>query len=456
MTKWLNVSISQLAPLLRERRISPVELARDSLARIHAENPRLNAFLTVMEESAMKEARRAEQEIGRGRYRGPLHGIPVSVKDLFYTRGVPTTAGSKILAGFVPRSDAAAVRRLRAAGAVLLGKTALHEFAYGVTNENAHFGPTRNPHDPSRIPGGSSGGSAVAVATGMGFASLGTDTGGSIRIPASLCGVVGLKPTFELSSRRGVVPLGATLDHVGPLARSVEDLALVLDAIMDRSPRGWRRREAQLLEGVRGLRIGVSEKYFFERIQPEVEQAVRQALGRFEGWGAHLHNVHVPDAEAATLASRNILLAEAAAYHRRYRARRQEYGQEVRRLIEAGEALAPAELIEARRVRARFTRELDRLFERVDVLITPTTPATATLIGQRQIEIEGVSEDTRLAMTRLLRAFNMAGVPALSVPCGRDHHGLPIGMQIVGRRLAEVMVLRVGIAWEREATASSQ
>lgn len=437
-------SITQLAPLLREGRLSPVEVTEAALARIRSENQRLNAFITVMEESALEAARRAEQEIRRGRYRGLLHGVPVSVKDIFWTRGVHTTAGSKILAGFVPRSDAVAVRRLRAAGAVLLGKTALHEFAYGVTNDNPHYGPTRNPHDPSRIPGGSSGGSAVAVAAQMGFASLGTDTGGSIRIPASLCGVVGLKPTFGLVSVRGVIPLGATLDHVGPLARSVEDAALLLEVISGKRVKEFRG-------GVTGLRIGVAEEYFFERIEPEVARAVRHALARLGGLGARLVRAIVPSAEDATLASRKILLAEAAVYHRRWRARRAEYGEDVKRLVEMGETLPAKELAWAQKVRAQFRRGLARLFQRVDVLVTPTTPATAALIGESTIEIGGETEDVRLAMTRLVRVFNLAGVPALSVPCGRDSGGLPIGLQIVGRRREEATVLRVGLAWEQIA-----
>ncbi len=439
------MTITELAPLLKQGRVSPVEVTRAALERIAAENPRLNAFLTVLEESALREARRAEEEIRRGRYRGPLHGVPLSVKDLFSTRGVRTTAGSRILADFVPRADAKAVRRLRAAGAVLLGKTALHEFAYGITNNNPHYGPTRNPHDPSRIPGGSSGGSAVAVAAGMGFASLGTDTGGSIRIPAALCGVVGLKPSFGRVSLHGVVPLGRSLDHVGPLARSVEDAALVLEAIAETKPRGWR----QIGAGARGLRLGVPENYFFERIKEDVERAVRDALARLEGSGARLVRVKVPNAREATLASRKILLAEAAAYHRRWRARRAEYGEDVRRLLEMGEALPARELAWARKVRAQFSRDLAPLFGRVDVLVTPTTPATATLIGQDTIEIGGQSEDARLSMTRLVRAFNMAGVPAMSVPCGRDRQNLPVGMQIVGKRGDEAVVLRVGLAWEK-------
>ena len=442
MPSWLTTTITALAPLLKAGRVSPVEITQAALDRIAAENPRLNAFLTVTGASALEQARQAEAEIRKGKYRGPLHGVPISVKDLFYTRGVRTTAGSKILSDFIPRSDAVAVRMLRTAGAVLLGKTALHEWAYGVTNNNPHFGPTRNPHNPACVPGGSSGGSAVAVSTGMGYASLGTDTGGSIRIPASLCGVTGLKPTFGLVSTRGVIPLGATLDHVGPLTRSVEDAALLLEALTGKRVKEFR-------EGVRGLRIGVPEKFFFERIHADVEKAVRNALAQLQACGARLVNVHVNGAHEANEAGRTILLVEALKPHRRYRAKRTEYGLDVRGNLERGEKVQRAELREAQRVRARFSRELNHIFARVDVLITPTTPVTAPRIGATTIEIAGHPEDLRPCMTRLVRCFNLAGLPAMSVPCGRDPAGLPIGMQIAAKKKDEATVLRAGLAWER-------
>ncbi len=436
MSLSLDSTISALAPLLKSGHVSPVEVAKAALARIAAENPRLNAFLTVTAESALADARRAEIEISKGKYRGPLHGVPISVKDLFHVRGVPTTAGSKILR-VTPRSDSAAVARMRAAGAVLLGKTALHEWAYGVTNNNPHFGPTRNPHDVSRIPGGSSGGSAVAVATGMGFASLGTDTGGSIRIPASLCGITGLKPTFGRVSTQGVIPLGASLDHVGPLVRSVEDAAILFEALTGKRVKDFR-------QGSRGLRIGVPEYFFFENIHADVERAVRAALAELESCGARLVKVRINGAAEANVASRTILLVEALKPHRRYRARRSEYGADVRGNLETGERVSKKELRDARGVRTRFARELAGVFERIDVLITPTTPVTAPKIGATTIEIDGHSEELRPGMTRLVRCFNMAGLPAISVPCGRDSVGLPIGMQIVGKRNAEVTVLRAG------------
>jgi len=434
-------TITEAAPLIRARRLSPVDLTEAALAAIEKDNWRLKAFLTVTAESAREAAHRATEEIRRGRYRGPLHGIPISLKDLFWTRGVRTTAGSRILRDFVPRADAPVVVRLKNAGAVILGKTALHEWAYGVTNNNPHFGPTRNPHDPERIPGGSSGGSAVAVATGMGFASIGTDTGGSVRIPASLCGVVGLKPTFGLIPVRGVIPLAPSFDHVGPLARSVEDAALLFEVLSG-------KHIGDFSKGVRGLRIGIPEKFFYDCLNPEVEGAVREALRRLEARGARLKTVEVPLVGELIPAAITVQLREAVRSHRPYRDRRREYGDAVRVLLERGETVKASEETAARRVCTRFSRELAALFRQVDVLLTPTTPATAPLIGQEIIEIAGQPEDIRPCLTRLVRPFNVAGVPALSLPCGRDRRGLPIGLQVAGPKRGEALVLRAGLASE--------
>jgi len=441
-------TITEAAPLIRAGRLSPVDLTEAALAAIEKDNPRLNAFLTVTAESAWDAARVAEREIRRGRYRGPLHGIPISLKDLFWTRGVRTTAGSPILRDFVPRTDAPVVKRLKDAGAVILGKTALHEWAYGVTNNNPHYGPTRNPNDPDRIPGGSSGGSAVAVATGMGFASIGTDTGGSVRIPASLCGVVGLKPTFGLVPVRGVIPLAASFDHVGPLTRSVADAGLLFEILSG--------KKFALGKNIRGLRIGVPEKFFYDRLEPEVEAAVRAALRRLEKKGARLKTVEVPLIHELIPAAITVQLHEAVLSHRPYRDRRGEYGEAVRVLLERGDTVKRSEVSAARKVCARFTRELAGLLGRADVLVTPTTPAVAPRIGQETIEICGQPEDIRPCLTRLVRPFNVAGVPALSLPCGRDRRGLPIGLQVVGRRRGEALALSVGAAIENSYFAATR
>ena len=421
--------------------MTSLEQTQAALAAIHKHNPRLNAFITVMEESALADARRADRELARGKRRSAIHGMPVSLKDLFYTRGVRTTAGSKILADFVPRRDAEVVRRLRAAGAVIIGKNNLHEWAYGVSSTNPHYGAVRNPHDTERIPGGSSGGSAAAIAASMGAASLGTDTGGSIRIPASLCGVVGLKPTYGVCSLEGVIPLSSTMDHVGPIADSVRMAAAVFEIISGRKLKPFD-------QGVKGLRIGVPEKFFFERLQPEVERNVRQAIARLEKAGARIRTIPAKQsseaASEANEAGRTILLVEALETHRRYNKRRADYGDAVRLLLERGEQITAAQLRAAKRVRREFTREFTLIWERVELLVTPTIPVTAPLIGQDKIG----EEDTRACLTRFVRVFNITGVPAMSIPCGRDNRGLPIGLQIIGPKRGESTVLQAGLALE--------
>jgi aspartyl-tRNA(Asn)/glutamyl-tRNA(Gln) amidotransferase subunit A len=417
--------------------VTSLEQTEAALAAIHKDNSRLNAFITVMEQSALDDARRADRELAAGKRRSAIHGLPISLKDLFHTRGVRTTAGSKILADFVPRRDAEVVRRLRAAGAVIIGKNNLHEWAYGVSSTNPHYGAVRNPCDTTRIPGGSSGGSAAAVAAGMGVASLGTDTGGSIRIPASLCGVVGLKPTYGACSLEGVIPLSSTMDHVGPIAESVRTAAAVFEVISGRKLKPFD-------QGVKGLRIGVPERFFFEHLQPEVESNVRGALARLAAMGAKIKTIRIAQAAEANEAGRTILLVEALETHARYRKRRAEYGDAVRLLLERGEQITPAELRSAKRVRREFTREFARVWDKVDLLVTPTIPVTAPLIGQEKIG----EEDTRACMTRFVRVFNITGVPALSVPCGKDDRGLPIGLQIIGPKRGESSVLRAGLALE--------
>ena len=432
-----TLSIEKLARLLRERKLSPVELAQAMLARIEKQNPALNAYLTLLPEMALEQAREAERAITAGQYRGPLHGIPVSVKDLFYTRAVRTTAGSPIFANFVPDHDATVVERLRRAGAVLLGKTNLHELAYGITSNNPHFGPVRNPWRRSQIPGGSS--------------------GGSIRIPPAYCGVVGLKPTFGRVSLHGVIPLAWSLDTAGPLARTVWDAAAMLGAIAGPDPRDESAATVpvsdylgQIGQGVRGLVVGVPENYFFDGLSPDVERAARAALKTLEELGARLEPVRLPGITAATDLALLILLVEAAALHQKHlHSRRQEIGADVRALLAQGECIVATDYVNAQRARRRFMAELEAVFQNVAVLVMPTTSITAPAIGETSMLVNGQPENVRLASTRLLRAWNLAGVPVLSMPCGFDHSGLPIGLQIVGRAFDEATVLRVGYAYEQ-------
>ncbi|MCL4524327.1 MAG: amidase [Acidobacteria bacterium] len=452
-------TIEHLAPLVRKKKISPVELLDAILARIDALNPRLNAYITVAADAARADAQRAENEIRRGRWRGPLHGIPISLKDNIATKGLRTTAGSKILAGNIPDEDATVVRSLRRAGAVIVGKTNMHEFAYGVTTENPHFGATRNPWDTSRIPGGSSGGSAAALAAGMCFASVGTDTGGSIRIPASLCGIVGLKPTYGRVSVHGTVALSPTLDHVGPLARTVADTAIVLRAIAGRDPLDATtlalpppRLPENLKKLPKRIRLGLPRDYYFDCLDDEVRSAVLQAVKHFEQRGADIVEVALPSLAASVEPSNHIALAEAAHYHHKmgwFPAHAAEYGEDVRKRMEMGPEVRAVDYLRAFEMQERVRAEFDCAFAMVDAILAPVTPVAAPQLGQKMLTLDSEEEPVRAALLRLCRPANLAGVPAISVPCGFTRAGLPIGLQLIGPRCGEEMVLRLALAYEQ-------
>jgi aspartyl-tRNA(Asn)/glutamyl-tRNA(Gln) amidotransferase subunit A len=449
------VTIREAAQSLRKRRLSAVELTTAAISRIDRANPGLRAFITVTAGYAMERARIADAELSTGRDRGPLHGIPIAVKDLFATRGIRTTAGSRIFENLVPNFSATAVERLEQAGAVLLGKLNLHELAYGITSANPHFGAVSNPWSAEHIPGGSSGGSGAAVAANMVYAALGTDTGGSIRIPAAFCGTVGLKPTYGRVSRHGVLPLAYSLDHVGPLTRSVHDAALVLNAIA-----GWDERdhsssrhpavEYSSEEGVsiRGLRIGFAHDFFFERLDPDVESSVRGACARAESLGAVVKPVALPDMAAINAIGRVILLAEASAHLEQYLGERRRFGPDVLSLLEQGRLIPATDYINAQRLRRRAQEQFDLVWGEVDCLLTPTTPLAAPRSGVQTVRLGGMEEDVRLAATRLVRGFNVLGLPALSMPCGLSAQGVPIGLQIAGPAFQEALILRVGAALE--------
>jgi aspartyl-tRNA(Asn)/glutamyl-tRNA(Gln) amidotransferase subunit A len=435
--------ITELAPLLRSKKLSPVELVRVYLERIERLNPRLMAYLKVPGQAALGEAQRAEREIARGKWRGPLHGIPIALKDNIWTRGVRTTAGSKILAEFVPGEDAAIVTRLRAAGAIVLGKTHLHEFAYGVTSNNVHYGPAHNPYDLERIPGGSSGGSAIAVAAGLCAGAVGTDTGGSIRIPAALCGVVGFKPAFGAVPMDGIVPLCESLDHAGPLARTVGDAALLYEVMRGEEKRGkaggakppLQRRMRGGRGSGRRLRVGWPRDWFFERVAPEVLAAIEEARHVWERRGVQFSEVALPLLEAANRATVPIALAEAYQYHRQagyFPARAADYSEDVRARLEKGAGIAAADYLDARALCRRATEEFRKCEERVDVLLAPTVPIAAPRIGEERVSVAGAEEDVRGALLRLCRPANLWGTPAISIPCGATPEGLPIGAQLIG------------------------
>ena len=447
-------SIQQASELLRQGSISPVELTTECLARVEKLNPQLNAFITVTADSALAQARQAESEIQRGDWRGPLHGIPLALKDLIDTEGVRTTAASSLFKDRLPAEDAEVIRRLRAAGAVLLGKQNLHEFAYGGSSMVSYFGEMRNAWNTEHITGGSSGGSATAVAAGMGFGAIGTDTAGSVREPAALCGVVGLKPTYGRVSVRGVIPLSVSLDHVGPFARTVADVAIILQAIA-----GFDAKDKTSVDhpvedyvtaigkSLKPLRIGIPRKFFFEDLDPDVSSAINHALSGLQAMGGELRDLEMPISTDRTLQS-----AEAYAFHAEFVARTPElYQPETLRRIRTGENVTQATLLECRRELERMRREIAATFADVDLLVTPTTPIPAPSIAELQKNPD-MLRPRELLLLRNTRPINVWGLPAISIPCGFTPAGLPIGMQIIGPHWGEARVLQLAHAYE-QATA---
>jgi aspartyl-tRNA(Asn)/glutamyl-tRNA(Gln) amidotransferase subunit A len=449
--------IHQLAPLLQKKEISPVELFDAAVERIYQLQPKLNSFITITEEEGRKAATEAESEIRKGQYRGPLHGIPISIKDLFATRGVRTTAGSKVLAKWIPDFDATAVARLHQAGMVLVGKTNMHEFAYGVTNDNPHYGPARNPWDPTRVPGGSSGGSAAAVASSQCTASLGSDTGGSIRTPAAVCGVVGLKPTYGRVSRYGAIPLAWSLDHVGPLTKSVEDAAIMLAAIAGPDPndpsassRPLPDYRKEMRGSIRGLRLGVPRRYFFEHVDPEIQKLVSEAIRQLESMGTTTVEVDIPDLESCSAMEAHITLAEAASYHEPYlKKQADDYSPGVRTNLEAGRYLLATDYVKSQRARTLLQRNFNEAFNRADVIVSPTLPAFSPPVGEVWVQSGDLRENVIDAFLRFNIPYDLTGFPAISIPCGLSSIGLPIGLQIAGRAFDETTVLRVANAYEQ-------
>jgi len=447
-------SISELGPRLRRKEISPVEITRECLAHIEKLNPSLNAFITVTEESALAEARAAEDEIVRGIWRGPLHGIPIALKDLIDTAGVRTTSASALHENRVPSEDAEIVRRLRQAGAVLVGKNNLHEFAYGGSSLVSRFGDVHNPWDVNRITGGSSGGSAASVPSGMCCAAIGTDTAGSIREPASLCGCVGLKPTFGRVPSRGVIPLSASLDHVGPLAATVSDAAIVLQAIAGYDPDDITSSDVPVAdyvsavrEDTKSLRVGVPRAYFFEDLDAEVASAMEHALRGIETLVRGVREVRV---EVPT--DRTLQAAESYAYHAQNVAENAElYQAETLRRIRTGEKVSAADYIRRRSELEQERRTIRKIFSAVDLLVTPTTPIPAPAIAELKATPDAL-RPAELKLLRNTRPFNVWGLPAISVPCGFTQSGLPIGLQIAGPHWREDLVLRLAHAYE-QATA---
>lgn len=441
-----SAPLVEIAQALRRRKVSPLELV-DAYSRRIEQASGLHAFITPPGERARQEARRAERRLSQGEP-GALLGVPIAVKDLFATRGVRTTAGSRILKDWVPSRDAAVVARLRAAGAIIFGKTNLHEFAYGVSNANPWWGIARNPRDPTRSPGGSSGGSAIAVVAGLCAGALGSDTGGSIRVPASLCGCVGLKPTFGAIPLEGAFPLGWSLDHAGPLARTVGDAGLLLDVLTGMDA-GRRARRGS----TRGLRVGVLRGPIVNKVQPRIAQQVDAAAAALRRRGLPVREVSIPEMEWTVATQLVTLRAEATAVHSRWiRTRPRSYGADVRIRLQLGALVSGADYVLAQRMRGRLRAVMGRLFQDVDVLLLPTTPITAPIVGDRTVRWRSGEEPVDGALVRLTAPFNLTGLPALSVPFGRAA-GLPVGMQVVGQWMDEARVLAVGRLIEELAEA---
>jgi aspartyl-tRNA(Asn)/glutamyl-tRNA(Gln) amidotransferase subunit A len=451
------LTIAESARRMARKELSPVELTMAALERITHLNPQLNAFMTVLQDQAIANARAAEKAMMAGQRRGPLHGIPIGLKDLCATKGVRTTAGSKILRDHIPKADATVAARLAEAGAILLGKLHMNEFAYGPDGDNVHYGRARNPWNPECITGGSSSGSAVAVAASMCLGALGTDTGGSIRIPAALCGIVGIKPTYGRVSRHGITPLSWSLDHAGPMAKTVEDTALLLHAMAgyDASDPGSARRPvpdygAALSEDVRGLRLGIPREYFYDALDPEVESAVRQAIAMVKRLGATIHEVSWPSLRYATLAALILVLAEASAFHAAWiRTRAHDYHPDIALRLKWGLLLPASAYLKAQRLRSQMCVDVARLWSEVDVLMVPATAMAAPQPSATEVRLGGRAMSMREALLRLMRPFNLTGLPALSIPCGFTATGLPIGLQIAGKPFDEATVLRVAHAYEQ-------
>lgn len=441
-------SLRAVRDLLRSREVSARELIEQQLVRADSLQPRLNAFITVMHEEARRTADELDREAARGGFRGPLHGVPVTLKDLIGSKGVRTTSGSKVSADFVPEQDAVVVERLREGGAVLLGKTNLHELAYGISNVNPHYGAVRNPWDEERISGGSSGGSAASLAAGIGYGSLGTDTGGSIRIPSALCGTVGLKPTYGVVSRRGVTPLAPTLDHVGPMARGVEDVAILFDVLAERSASTHVGVTGEGLDDLpKGLRMGIPTEYFYEDLDPEVREHVDAAVTELEKLGLERKSVSIPEVRYQSTCRNVVLYVEASScYETLLRESPDGFSDAARELLLLGSLIRGTEYLSAQKGRQTVLEAFRAAFREFEVLVTPTVPAAAPRIGEETLSN---GEELRAGMLRLVTPFNTTGFPALSLPCGFTKSGLPIGLQLAAAPFQERLLLKVAHAYER-------
>ena len=438
-------TLADVSRLLASKALTSEAVTERCLERITEQNRTLNAFVNVLDDDAVAQAKEADKEIAAGRYRGPLHGIPISLKDIIDLRNAPTTAASRVRDGHIARRDATVVGRLREAGAVFIGKTNLHEFALGTTNEDSAYGPVLHPLDSSRSPGGSSGGSAASVLAGMAYASIGTDTGGSIRIPSSACGLVGLKATIGELPTEGIVPLSETLDHVGPMCLSVEDTALLYGIL-----RGISNPEPLASRDVRGMRFGIPRAYFLDLLDAQVAARFDETCERLRSAGAILDDVVIRHTKEIGTIYVHIALPEAAAYHAAtLDSRPQDYTENVRLRLELGRYILAEDYVRAQRGRHVLTREVREALGGRDGLLLPSMPVPATRLGVPTVSIGGTEETVRNITLRLTQLFNITGHPAISLPCGKTDEGLPVGLQIVGTRNRTPELLQVAAALER-------
>ncbi|MGD9536133.1 MAG: amidase [Alphaproteobacteria bacterium] len=456
MAALTELSVAELGAAIKSKQASPVEAVKAHYERIRAVNDKVNAYVLLTEEAALAEAKAAEAEIARGNYKGPLHGIPIGQKDLIETKGVRSTAGSKVLMNHVPSEDAVVAARWREAGTIMLGKLNTHEFAYGPTNDSSAFGPARNPWNTECFSGGSSGGSGAAVALGMAAGATGTDTGGSIRIPSACCGTTGLKPTYGRAPRTGIFPLCWTMDHPGPIARSVEDCALLMQPLAGPHPRDKATADrpvpdyvASLKAGVKGVRIGVPTNYFYSAATEEVDRAVRDAVKTLEGLGATVEEVDIPDIEHAGTAALLMYLVEATAYHDDWLNEKSAlFTDQVRLYLELGNYVLAKDYVQALRYRTHLGEKIADVFEKVDVLAVPTLPIPAHPIGQETTLVRGKEVSVFGSLIHNTEPFNLTGLPALVMPCGFSGKGMPISLQLVGPPFAEDRLLPIGHAYQ--------
>ncbi len=455
------LGIREVSTMIKNKEISPVEIVEECIKRTKKLQPELNAYITFLKDEAKEKAKIVEKEIMARGPKNLLHGIPIALKDLFFTKGILTSAGSEFLSNFKPDYDSTITDRLNKAGTILMGKTNLHEWAFGPTNEDSYYGATRNPWDSTRITGGSSGGSAIVVATGMAYLAMGTDTGGSIRIPAAMCGIVGFKPTYGLASSYGVIPLSFTLDHPGPMARSVYDIGLAMDAISgydskDPCPGKYKGKKIDFskgldeIEDLKGIRIGIPMNFYFDKVDYEIEKLVKIAISNLEKIGATIENIEIPYLDRVPEISSIIMYPEVASHHKERLERYPDgYKKDVKARLEQGIKYRATEYILALQEREKISNAWDKIMSGVDVVVAPTVPIAAYKIGTKEIITRGKEESAREMCVRHTRFANVTGCPALSIPCGLTTEGLPAGIMIMGANYNDNMVLKIGYAYEK-------